>query len=409
MNDQPSASGPEVTPATPNVPAQPTAPVQPMAPMQPTGPAPAPMPVQPKKSRKKWIIGGIVAGAIVLLTGGGALAYNLWYQNPDKVVHDAVISMMQARSATLAGDITIKSDEATIALKINSESKDSEGKMDVEAKIDIEDGPQKVSLDVKGAAVMKDDTVYFKLDNLRDIVEEIADMSESAEVLEYLDPVIEKIDGQWISVKPSDYEDASKELSEQQECTQNALKTLNSDDAVRDEVIDLYRDNQMLIIKDSLGSKSINGVGSLGYEVEFDTEAAKGFVRGMKDTEIGKSLTACDDKIDFDEMADELDKDSDSADNDTKASLELWASRFGHDMTEIKLSVSDDDMAMSATINPTLNTDVEVEAPKDAISVKQLMKDVEKAIEDAMEQYYADMYSDYYSSYGTTPSAYNLN
>ena len=384
MNDQPSQQPPsntEVTPVT-------------VAPAAPT--------VAPKSSKKKaWIIGGIIAGVLALLGGGAALAYNVWYQNPEKVVYDALLGSFKAKSGTIDGDLTVKTDEATINLAFDSKVKNNDGSINVKATIEGDVDGEKLTVAVNGSAVVKEDTVYFKLDGVQKAVDDIA-KTTGQEVPGYIEPIIKKVDGQWISVKPSDYEDISEETSKQQECIQDTFKALNTDDAMRDEVTNLYIDNKVIVVKEKIGSKSINGVGSLGYKVEVSKDATEAFVRGLDETKFGKALKGCDDSFNFKEAADAIrDTKDDGMGNIT---IELWASRFGHQLTQVTVAGKEDDTVVNLVLNPTYTDDVSIDAPEDTISMKQLISDIEKAV----EEYYEDLYDDYYGPQVQTPS-YSVN
>lgn len=375
MNDQPSQQLPNNTEPAPIA----------MAPVTPGA--------RPKSSKKAWIIGGIIAGALALLGGGAALAYNVWYQNPEKVVYDALLSSFKAKSGTIDGNLTVKANEATINLAFDSKVKDNDGSINVKATIEGDVEGEKLTIKVDGSAVVKNDTVYFKLDGVRKAIDDVAEAS-GMEAPGFLDPIIKKIDGQWISVKPSDYEDISQEVSKQQECVQETFKTLNTDDSMRDEVINLYKDNKVIVVKEKIGSKSINGVGSLGYKVEVSKDATEAFVRGLDTTKFGKALKGCDDSLDFKEIADNI-RDAESSNGSDDVTLEIWASRFGHELTQVTIAGKDADVLVNLVINPTFNTEVTIEEPKDAISMKQLMSDIEKAVQDYQEEYMSSYEYDY--------------
>ena len=391
----------------PDLPTEPQQPATP-APVGTQTEAPAVSPRSKKKPKKGIIIGSIVAGALIVLGGGGALAYNLWYQNPEKVLFDALTHAFKAESTTGTGQITLKTDDVNMKITFDAAGKGSDGRVDTKVKIDGKSADETITIDITASLLVKGDTFYFKLDNLQKTVDALAESNGG--VPEYFDPIIKKVDGQWVSVKASDYEDVSKEVSKQQQCVTDLFEGLSKNDDMKKELVSLYKENRILVIDEQLPAKKVDGVGSLGYKISADTEATKGFIKGLTDTEFGKELKKCDDSVDFAEAADaieEADKEND-ADVDTK--FELWVSRFGHQITEVNMTVKDDEASGSFVFNPKFNEEVNIEAPSDTITIKQLQEDIEKA----MEEYYADlfddsMYDDYDYDYDDDLAPYNLN
>ncbi|HMS92812.1 MAG TPA: hypothetical protein PKD28_00350 [Candidatus Saccharibacteria bacterium] len=394
-----------------NQPNLPTEPQQPVAPAPaPVGPQPQPQmayaqPPQSKKPKKGLIIGSIIAGALVVFGGAGALVYNVWYQNPEKVIFDALTHAFKSESATGTGTVAIKSDDVDLKITFAGEGQGSDGRVDTTIKFDSKSSGENISINVMASVLVKGETIYFKLDNVQKTVDQLAE-AYGMEVPEYVTPIIKKIDGQWVSVKSSDYEDVSKEVAKQQRCVTDVFDNLSNSKDMKNELVDLYKENQILVIDEELPAKKIDGVGSLGYEISADTNAAQGFIKGLDDTEFGKELKKCDDSVNFAEVADaikEADKENDS-DVDTK--FELWVSRFGHQITEVNFTVKDDDASGVFVFNPKFNQDVAVEAPKSSITIKQLQEDIEKAV----EEYYSTLFDD--SSYDYSDelsSPYNLN
>ena len=404
-------------PVVPTEPQQPavSAPIPTSTP--PAGPQPQPptvlsaSPQTPKKSRKGLIIGSIIAGALVLFGGGGALAYNLWYQNPEKVIFDAITHAMTAKSATGKGEISLKSDEFALKVTFDGENSGSDGRVNAKVKMEGESDGESLAIDVTASVLIKGETLYFKLDNVQKTIDSLME-SAGSETPEYFTPIVEKIDGQWVSVKASDYEDLSEETAKEQKCLTDLAEKLSNNKDMKKELTSLYRENSILVIDEHLKAKSINGVSSLGYEISGDIEALQGFIRGLDDTELGKGLKKCDDSIDFDDAADAIEdatKD-DSSDSDVKTTVELWVSRFGHRITELNMTIKDDEAIGTFVFNPMFNEDVTIDAPSKAITIMQLQKDIEKAMEEYVSALYdQDPYSSDELDYEEYSTSYNLN
>lgn len=373
MNDQPTISTEQ--PAS-----------QTTQPPQAFGMPPQP---QPRKKNKKLLWGIIISAVVVLLGTGVTLGYNLWYQNPDKVVHDAIVNaFIKAKTASATGTMDVQTKEYSVKLAFDGEAdNNAAGQASVKADISIKEA--KLDLTVKGTFVTKDDALYFKLENIRDTYDKIAkSQGMEAETPAYINTIIEKLDGKWISIKPSDYEEYSKETADTQKCTTEVTQKFAKDKDMQNEVVTLYKKHHIVVVDKKLGSKTIDGVGSLGYKVSISKDNTEAFVRGLADTKVGKELTTCDKSIDFKKTADDISKDKESS---NKPELELWVSRFGHEITEFNASAKEDDNSASLVFRPVFNKNVTIDAPADASSFKDVMKD----IQEAAQAYYQEQYSDY--------------
>jgi hypothetical protein len=254
----------------------------------PVGAAAQPQPVgfqQPLRKKKTGlIVGSIVAGALVVLGGTGALAYNLWYQNPDKVVHDAIINAIEAKALAGTSEFVMTTKDMTMKVSIDGKAVDSEGMLHAKAVIETRGAAEKMSLKLEGSALYKDEIAYIKLDNVKEIFDTyLAQMPMlDAQTMKQVTKIINKIDGQWVSIKASDYEDVSKEVSEQQTCISDASKKLSNDKEARRELTNLYSENRIIEVKDKLGSDDEKIDGSLGYEIGINNDATQIASRRLK-------------------------------------------------------------------------------------------------------------------------------
>ena len=394
----------------PNLPAEPQQPVVPT----PTPVAPQAQPqvtyAQPprtKRPKKGLIIGGIIAGALIVFGGASALVYNVWYQNPEKVIFDALTRAFKSESATGTGAITIKSEDVDLKVTLVGEGRGSDSHVDATIEFESKSAEENISINVMASVLVKGETVYFKLDNIQKTLDQLAE-EYGTEVPDYVTPIVKKIDGQWVSVKSSDYEDVSEEVAKQQRCITDVFDTLSNSKDMKNELIDLYKENRILVIDEELPAKKIDGVGSLGYEISADMSAAQTFIKGLDDTEFGKELKKCDDSVDFAEAADAIKEADEENDSDTDARFELWVSRFGHQITEVKFTIEDGDDSGTFVFNPKFNQDVTVEAPENTITLKQLQEDIEKAIEEYYSTFSDDSLYDYDDGEELS-SSYNLN
>lgn len=353
-----------------------------------TAPVQSEFATPPQKRRSpKLLIGGIIAAALIVLGGGSALAYTMWYQNSDKVVHDAILNAIQAKAVSSTGTAIYKSGDITMDITLDGKSSEGNGEFTVKAKVAINTAEMKQDFDASGTGKIVGDTLYVKVSGVKSVVEDVAKQS-NGQIPSYATSIFDKIEDKWISIKTSDYQDINEDISRQQTCLMDLVKKMQSDKSMTHEVAKLYRDNQIVTIKEELGAKTINGVGSLGYAVDIDKDATAAFTKGLSGTTLGKEIKNCSEDVNFNKIAEDI--TGETTDSENAPTVELWVSRFGHKITEVSLrGNSTDNDALTIVLQPTFNKTVTVEAPSDTTSLKTVLEEIQSA----MMEYYMQMYS----------------
>lgn len=356
----------------------------------------------PKKGKKPLIIGLIIAGAAALLIGGSALAYNVWYQNPNKVVGDAIVNAITAKTISATGTLEVEADDYKV--KVEASGKNSlEAHSNVAVKVTVESEDINLTVDGEGVYSAEGD-IYLKVNDARKLADSIEKQSDGEVSFEVFDGIINKVDGKWIKIGKEDLGDVSEEYEKSQKCVADISKQLEEDasfrKAVEKETKDLYKAHPFIVVGDKIGSRTINGQGSLGYKLTGDEKAADEFFTNFGDSQLGKKFKDCNDDIDFSKMFDES---TTKEDETGTTDAEIWVSRFGHTITEVNVKGEDEDAKASIVFNPIFNKNEKVEIPSDVISFKELKADIEKAY----EEYYQSYYDDYYSSSSATSSQFN--
>ena len=340
-----------------------------------------------KKRPMKLIIAALLAAVAIVLIGGSVLGYTMWYQNPDKVVHDAVVNALKAKTGTAKGSITYTSDDFKLDIKLDSKSGETGGDFTVITNMTVTGDETQQEFSATGMGRIVDDTLYIKVSGVRGIVEDIA-MQSGGQIPEYASDIFEKIEDRWISIKASDYQEASEDIASQQTCMLDLFEKLQSDSAVTNELADLYRKNQVLIVEDELGSREVNGADSFGYKITFDQDAAASFVTELEKTTYGKELKKCDEDINFNDIADDLTKEM--SEHEDEPVIELWVSKIGHEITEVAMYGQNNGTdELNINLQPTFNDDVTVEIPEGATSFKTILDEINEAI----TQYYSEISS----------------
>ncbi len=342
---------------------------------------PSAPPKVPSKKKKLLILGAISIGSLGLLSGATAAAYNLWYQNPDKVVFDAASSLLQSGTSTNKISVDVTSKEVTVKLSIDAKlAENPASEADIHAMITYNGK----DYDVKASFLIdKDGNYYVKVNNVKAQLTQLAGPGVNFSAF---DAVITKIDGNWIKITSDDTKSISADYSKTQTCVTNAFKSLDNKAVVK-EITDVYKANRFIVVGEKIGVKKINGVDSLGYNITIDKEKAKAFYVALGTTSVGKSLTACDKGYDF--KATDLHTSNDSA--KITSDIQLWSSRFGHQLKELDVTTKSDDGTTSAIVwNPTFVKGITVTAPTTSVPISELVTDVEKV--------YSNSYSSKYSS-----------
>ncbi len=334
---------------------------------------------------------GIIAATVVVLLGtGSALAYNLWYQNPQKTLADAMVNAMKAKTVAYTGEFTIDITDSSAGykdLKLTVEGKNGtvDGEVTVDFALTTTEGDE---YKVSGAGLFdKDGNLFFKVNKLRELIDQFG---QGRELPASITAIIDKVDGSWVRIAADDLKEYSKEYAEQQECTRDALKKIEGNQNTADEVANLYRQHQFIVIKEELGVKD----GNVGYVLDTDRQVAKEFVKGLKETELYKELAKCNDTLeDIDE--EDLTVDEDDADSDTKTRFAVYISRIGHELREVHFDIEDDDAKGQLRVKTTFNAPVSIESPEDFIPLKELQKDIEAAIQEISNSYSSPTYDPY--------------
>lgn len=357
--------------------------------------APAPVSPAPTKSKKKWVIGGIVAGVLALLVGGGALAYTM-YQSPDKVIMDGFANLLKTtgQDSTIAGNVTYKDKDMSVVLTL-----DAKGDKDIATgTLNVKYTSTADDLDVEGSADFaadKDSNGYVKLNDVDKLIDVAADayidsmavqyeafgqtMTEAqkaeikSELLRSIDPVVEKINNRWIKFDASQ----DDEQTAQQKCYTDAFEKLQSDDAMRNELTKAYGDNKFIEVKEELGLKD----GSYGYVLDIDQDKLKAFGQNTKESAFAKEITKCDATLDS--VSEGTSEETDDLVKDGR--FELWVSQWSHQITGVKFTGTNPDNE-DASVVFDLKVDYapveDLELPKDAVDSKELQKEFESLMMD---------------------------
>ena len=344
---------------------------------QPATETPAPMmasQTQPKapNKKKKFIIGGIIAGAVLLLGGGTYAAYALWYQNPEKVLTDAVSNLIRAKTATYSG--TLAMDTKDVKVRVVFDGKQA-SELNGEGNAKITLTSQGKDFVVNGSALVdKDGNLFFKVGNLKTILDDV--LKQSGMTSSPFDELVAKIDNKWIRVSADDLAEYDKDAGKAQACLTDTMKKIQNDKAVHDSLVKAYENNKFVVIDSSLPGRTINGVDSMGYKLSLNNEAAKKFAEAVNEMQFMKDLQKCDSSFESFKL-DASDMKSATGTTSTET-VEVSVSRWSHEFTQLKVTGKDDDASGEFILEPIFGKDVTVAAPTDFMTLKELQAEIEK-------------------------------
>lgn len=330
------------------------------------------VPMQPKKKKTGLII-GIVLGVIALIAIISAvLVYFLWWQNPEKMVTDAVSNAIMAKKMTADGKVVIDMrDQGKIELNVKTATDSGKSKANIDAKLNIKGVEKSIPLD--GDMVLGDDgTIYVKINNFKDLYGTLLEIvmesssggkASRAQIETYRDQTlrkmsseIDKMSNTWMKVSPD-------EIGSEYKCGINALKKIQSDESVRKEVAQLYQKNSFFTIKDS---KISDRNGGHGFELKGDNSKLSKFNDEFKNSSVGKALSKCGKSNGHDS--------NDESTSIDESSLKVWVDRSSHELKAVELKGNDKKASVEISFDINVNKSEEIKVPSSAESLKEFIE-----------------------------------
>lgn len=338
-------------------------------------------PVAPKsrfRLSKKLVI--IIAGVILLLSGGSAWAYvALVYQNPTSVVFDAVSNYLKASNVSTktiiktSSPIDVGEYKASVKLEFDSAETNApsfEGK--AKLTLTVDDKNVELKSEVR---FVESGALYFRIDDLDKAIEDAATATGGSMSMlpEGYMEIIKKMQNKWVEISADNLKKISVETSKSYQCVVDVMKKYKDDQSM----LDIYKQHPFLNVKDNLGVKD----GNQGYKVELNKDKFKEFSKATDDTQFNKDLNACYSKGTSSETpADAL---ADTLPDNIDVSVSLWVSQWSHQLNKAEMVVkinggdSGVDYAIDGNTDFTYGTSVQpATVPAGAVSVYDWIMDV---------------------------------
>ena len=329
------------------------------------------MQMRPKKKKTGLII-GVVLGVIVLIAiVSAALVYFLWWQNPEKMVTDAMSNAVMSKKMTANGKVVVDMrDQGKIELNVKTATDSGKSKANIDAKLDIKGVEKNISL--KGDVILDSDgTIYVKINNFKDLygtlLEVVMESSSGgkmsrAQIETYRDQTLRKMSSEidkmgntWMKISPD-------EIGDEYKCGIDALKKIQSDESVRKELAQIYQKNSFFTIKDS---KISDRNGGRGFELQGDNSKLSKFSDELKNSSAGKALSKCGKSNSY--------KSSESSSIDT-ASLKVWVDRSSHELKALELKGDSKKVSVEISFDIDVNKSEEIKIPSSAESLKEFIE-----------------------------------
>lgn len=322
----------------------------------------------PREKKRTGLIVSIIVAVLVVVLGGLALWFCLWYSNPEQVAYDAMQNLFKAENVGLEGGFVITNpsqDDALQTIFFEFDSAANRLPASASAKVtfifnpEVVEGDPRVSIEVKNI-IMQDGVLYLQFAGLMDSINSLElDEDTRAEMEVYLQ-TLEVIDNEWWRISLPELletmevpEEQSNAVTEVYGC---AVQAMNGD--MSGEMATIYKQNRFIKVETSKrlepeedsGASEI-AAGHKAYELTLDKAKLADFVNQLPETETAQEFFACYNRvaekyggetIDSDDI-DEIDADDVDWPESDNVRVFLEISQWGHQLRSAHVYAYDDD------------------------------------------------------------------
>lgn len=347
----------------------------------------APQNIFEKPKKRKGLIIGIISGSLLLVALiAGLLVYFLWWQNPQKMLTDAVVNSLTTKQYVTSGTITMSmGGSSKLSIDVKGAADSPKHKADVTVKLDA-DGLSK-QLTTKANIVLDGEKgeLYVKMTDFKSSVESLVDeyitsqfgaysVSEEyiAQVkestMQYVDEIVDRVDNKWLKISLDDLAQDSSSA-----CGADVVKNIQTD-SVRKEIADLYAKNPFFTVTDE---KVADRNGGRGFAIDLtgkNKDTAKKFAESLKNSSAGKDISNCIDELNtYDDSADQATVE------DATGKLKVWIDPMSHQFKAYELEITSGDNSVKMSIDVTPGTTESIDIPSDAESLTDAIGELTQA------------------------------
>lgn len=357
------------------------------------------IPQTPKKKSKKGLIITLIIVAVLLIGGGvGFAVWAMIHESPEAALRDALANFWTAEDVQLTGDInsSMAGNDSVFSVAAIKSGKNISGSGTIKA----EYNGQNLELNFS-AAYVDSGNVYIKFDGLKKLAEEVdfaklfenfssaneTGMDFSTLLSALVDGLVEKVDGNWYKIAPSDV----KEYNSNASCYLENFGNVFSKESMSD-IADIYKDNAFLEIDDKASVSDKDG--AKVYTLKVNKEKSKAFGEKVGKANAFKKLTQCGAQ-EGEDASEAPVKEGEEFDGEIKVSITPWT----HKLVGIQLIQKKDNNETAADLKVTYDKK-SVEEPSDAKKINTLATDIEEAMSGAMTQFVTELCESMYGDYG---------
>lgn len=309
-------------------------------------------------SKKRQLLFGCIAAVVLIVAGSAAaLAY---YNSPSKVLGDVLTNVITAKSATFNGTLTVSTKDGSapsnVQVTLTGQSS-SGGNAQFNAKATVSANGKTYNLTADVVSV--DQTAYIRLTNVKQLLDAVIG---DPEVEALYEPILQKIENQWIQLDSS----LGAVTGTNTNVCQEALKSFKLSDADRSSLQQIFAKHQFITVTKQLPNQTIGGKDSLHYQLRSDINAAKEFeTEALKLDSIKKVDDAC--KLSENMQIDETD-------NAATSQIELWVDVWSHKPTKFMVASQTANDTSTFSIESNLDAPVNIQKPNSAKRIQDLLQ-----------------------------------
>lgn len=331
---------------------------------------------------------GLFIGAAVFIfavLAVGVTAFLLVQQNnkPEKVLADALVNtasdILEKKPSTSVGSFEFVSkgdNPASIKVAFEGASSGENGKGSADVTVDFA-GQQYT---IKSAAtVFGSEEYYVKIENLKQTLEALAsNQPDFSQFVESFEPIISKIDNQWVRITKSDLKEFGALDEEKLDACANTLENLQLSRDDKKQLKRLFSENQFIVAGETFAAETASGEKSFRYRLDFNDKAAENFAKQVLEMQSFTQLKKdCD--IDEAEIKDQLSDASNSTESREKPVVELWVGKKTRRPTKFHVSTKDKDVTVDFNTELRLGAEgVTIEKPSKSISIQEVQREFQK-------------------------------